>query len=379
MLCPPLAAELWSDLSAGAERVVLILLDAMGYLRLRQHLATGRLPFLQQLIEAGSFAPLTSVFPSTTTSALTSLCTGRAPAGHGMLAYVLYLKRFATVVEMIRLRPFYGQGSLTAWGFEPETFVPVPGTGELLAQQGVLTAHFMHGGIVTSPLSRIFYRGYHSLCAVHSPADMFVQMRQFLVDHQAGRALLSGYWGSVDAISHYRGPAHSSWGAEVENLVWALEHHFWRELPTQVRDGTVMVLMSDHGQASVDPDQALFVNEHPVLKKDLLLPPTGESRAAFLYPRTGRVDAVRALLEEKLGHRFATVSSMDALEAGLFGTRPWTEQTAERVGDLITVARGQALIECDRKEGGLRMPGRHGGLTPDEMLVPYLGVRLDAL
>lgn len=75
-LSPPLSPELWSD-PGEADAVVLLLLDAVGFLRLRRHLATGRLALLERVIEAGCFSPLTSVFPSTTTAALASLYTGR--------------------------------------------------------------------------------------------------------------------------------------------------------------------------------------------------------------------------------------------------------------------------------------------------------------
>lgn len=377
-LSPPLPPELWSDLGA-ADAVVLLLLDAVGYLRLRRHLATGRLPFLERVIEAGCFTPLTSVFPSTTTAALASLYTGRTPAAHGMLAYVLYLKEFATVAEMIRLRPHYGRGNLTDWGLDPEAFLPVPGIGSLLAEQGVLAAQFVHGAIAKSPLSRMFYRGFSSLCPVYSPADMFVQMRQFLVDHPKQKALVSAYWGSVDTISHARGPGGAGWAAEVETLIWALEHHFWRPMPAALRERTVLVLAADHGQVRVDHDQALYVNEHPALQRGLLLPPTGESRAAFLHARTGRLAAVRAMLEQQTAGRFATLSSPDALEAGLFGACPWTEETAQRAGDLLLVARGGAFVGRDREDVPSLPLGRHGGLTPEEMLIPYLAVRLDAV
>jgi hypothetical protein len=377
-LAPPLSPELWVGLEDQVQRVVMILLDAVGFLSLCRQLGAGRLPFLQRAIKAGRFAPLTSVFPSTTTAALTSLHTGHTPAGHGMLAYILYLKRFAMLVEMIGMRPLLGRGSLVDWGFDPEAFVPLPGIGRLLAQQDVRAAHFINGAFVNTPLSRVFYRDYATLSAVYSPADLFVDMRQFLTDHPAEKVLLSGYWGSLDTIGHMRGPDHPGWAAELENLLKALEDYFWRPLPPALHDGTVLVLLADHGQATVDYGRSLFLSEHPVLDRALLLPPAGESRAAFLYPRAGRLDDVRASMEQFVD-RFATVLSADALEAGLFGPQPWLPDTPMRVGDLVSVAREPVVIENQRDARRAQIIGRHGGLTPEEMLIPYLAVRLEAL
>ena len=378
-LAPPLAADLWAGLETDVRRVVLVLLDAVGFVRLREQIESGALAFLGRAAELGRFAPLTSVFPSTTTAALTTLHTGRAPAAHGMLAYSLYLRQYATLVEMIRLRPLYGKGDLTEWGFDPETFVPLPGIGKLLAEQGVPAAHFINAPFVNTPLSRIFYRDYHTLSAVYSPADMFVGMRHFLEGHPADKVLLSAYWGSVDSIAHRRGPAHPAWRAEVESLVWALEHQFWRPLSPELREGTLLILLSDHGQVSVDPDQALIVTEHPRLDDGLLLPPAGESRAAFLYPRAGRLEEMEALLRNQFADRFALLRSAEALEAGLFGPPPWSMETPGRIGDLLLLARGQALVERGRDARAMGIIGRHGGLSPAEMLIPFLAVRLEAL
>jgi len=377
-LAPPLLPELWVGLEGQVQRVVLVLLDAVGFLPLCRELRAGRLPFLQRAIEAGRFAPLTSVFPSTTTAALTSLHTGRPPAGHGLLAYLLYLKEFATLVEMIRMRPLLGQGNLIDWGLDPETFIPVPGIGRSLAQQGVLAAHFINGPFVNTPLSRIFYRDYDTLSAVYSPADLFVQMRQFLTDHPSEKVLLSGYWGSLDTIGHMRGPDVPGWSAEMESLLRGLEDHFWRPLPPALHEGTVLVLLADHGQARVDYGRSLFLSEDAALDRGLLLPPAGESRAAFLYTRSGRLDDVRASMD-RFADRFATVLSADALQAGLFGPQPWHPETPLRVGDLISVAREPVVIENERDAKRAQIVGRHGGLTPEEMLIPYLAVRLDAL
>jgi predicted AlkP superfamily pyrophosphatase or phosphodiesterase len=376
---PPLADEIWRGLEGGVQRVVLVLLDAVGFLRLRAQIESGALPFLRRAAQQGRFAPLTSVFPATTNAALTTLHTGRTPGAHGMLAYSLYLREFGTVAEMIRLRPFYGLGDLARWGLDPQTFVPVPGIGRLLGEQGVLAAHFINGSFLNTPLSRIFYRDYHALHPVSSATDMFVRMRQYLEAHPGEKVLLSSYWGSVDSIAHLRGPTHASWSAEVETLIWALENHFWRPLPSSLRAETILVLLADHGQVTVDATQALIVEEELLLNRALLLPPTGEARAAFLYPRAGRTEEVEGLMLNAFGDRFALLKSSEALDAGLFGSPPWHPETPYRVGDYLALARGRAFIERSRHERAMRLVGRHGGLSPAEMLVPFLAVRLDVL
>ncbi len=70
-----------------AAQVVLLVVDGLGWLQLqeRRHLA----PQLAAL--AGG--PITSVVPSTTATALTSLTVGVAPAVHGIVGYRLVVRR----------------------------------------------------------------------------------------------------------------------------------------------------------------------------------------------------------------------------------------------------------------------------------------------
>ena len=69
------------DVVAGASAVVLLVLDGLGWTAIQDHRA--RLPVLGAL----SGGPATSVVPSTTGAALTSIATGMPPARHGIVGY----------------------------------------------------------------------------------------------------------------------------------------------------------------------------------------------------------------------------------------------------------------------------------------------------
>ncbi|HUC04509.1 MAG TPA: alkaline phosphatase family protein, partial [Acidimicrobiales bacterium] len=63
------------------ERVVLFVLDGLGWEQLIARRSVG------PVLASGVGGPITSVAPSTTACALTSLSTGRAPAEHGVVGY----------------------------------------------------------------------------------------------------------------------------------------------------------------------------------------------------------------------------------------------------------------------------------------------------
>ena len=105
-----LAPEILAPLGNGIRRVILILVDALALHRLQTWMEDGRAPIWSDLLADGLLAPLTSVSPSTTSAALTTLWTGRSPASHGILGYEVWLKEYGMVANMILHAPMTFRG-----------------------------------------------------------------------------------------------------------------------------------------------------------------------------------------------------------------------------------------------------------------------------
>src|SRR5712692_2380976 len=98
-------------LRAGVRRVVVVLVDGLGWGQLEMHCSRGDTPFLAELCDrarrrdAAQLLEATTVFPSTTTAAITTMNTARTPQEHGNLAYFIWLDEFAQVTQMLRWGP----------------------------------------------------------------------------------------------------------------------------------------------------------------------------------------------------------------------------------------------------------------------------------
>src|SRR6476620_10649838 len=102
-LLPPVSAEVLDPQQLSDARVlVLVVIDGLGFEVLRRAMARGAAPGFANLGDPGR---LTSVFPSTTAAALTSIQNGLAPAQHGMAGYTLNLPSADRVVNMITFKP----------------------------------------------------------------------------------------------------------------------------------------------------------------------------------------------------------------------------------------------------------------------------------
>jgi hypothetical protein len=154
-----------------------------------------------------------------------------------------------------------------------------------------------------------------------------------------------------------------------------LERIFLKSLSPRIRKNTLLILTADHGQINTQFDPHFELRNHPQFMQLLHIQPTGENRLAFLHIRPGQVDSVKDYFEQKWPTKFILLDSSRAVRSGLFGPGDPNPQLVNRLGDLIAISRDDSYLWWADKKNHLL--GRHGGLHPDEMLVPFLAARLD--
>ena len=352
---------------AGIERVVLLVLDGVGYYHLSRFLAAHPDLNLHRVVGAGTMIPVTSVFPATTAAALTSYSTGLSPQEHGMVGYRLYLRETAAITNMLHLSVLgndAGESALHA-GLDAKTFLGVPTLYSQLRRAGV-EPHILIGKYIAgSGLSSIIYDNQEQVHPVVNFSDMLVTTRRIL-NRSQGRTFLSLYWGATDAIAHTYGP----WTEEVEAELYAIDAAIGRELIGRVPD-TLLVICADHGFVPMHKSDYHDILHIPELDHGLLLPPLGEPRASYLYLREGSRKRVLAAISAHLTDGLTAIDSESALASGLFGDGPAKESVRDRIGDVIVAATGPGALLHPYKDA-VRLKGMHGGLTRDEMLVPLI-------
>jgi predicted AlkP superfamily pyrophosphatase or phosphodiesterase len=294
--------------------------------------------------------PITTVAPSTTATALTSLTTGKAPARHGVVGYrvrvledeVLNVLRWSTAAgdarqrvppeSVQRLEPFLG------------TKPPVVTRGEF-ADSGFSRAH-----LAGSPHSGWRY-----------PSTIAVRVRQLVNE---GHDFVYAYYPGVDSVAHEFG-----FGDEYDAELAAADR-----IVGAVRDAlpatAALVVVSDHGQVEVG--DALVPIEADVARLTVLQ--SGEGRFRWLHAGPGLADRLLAVASERYGS-VAWVRSRDQVVAdGWFGGEP-DAAGLHRLGDVALVAHEPVAFVDPADTGGSALRCRHGSLTPAEMFVPLLAGR----
>ena len=370
----PLTSEITNPLGSGIRRVVLILVDALAFHRLQKWM--GNAPVWGKLIQEGVLAPLTSVVPSTTSSALTTLWTGLSQATHGIIGYEMWLKEYGIVGDMILHSPitFKGAvGSLELAGFSPYSFLLQPTLGSHLKVHGVKTYSSTHRSIANSGLSRMLMQDVE-VRPFSTPASMWVSIRNLIERAPDEWIYVWTYWGQVDGISHYHGPDDERAEAEFLYYSAAFEEFFFKKLSPEIRKDTLVILTADHGQTPTPLNPNYVLSNHHDLNQLLRIKPTCENRLVFLYPRPGQTQAVQDYILEHWPERFQLITHETALQAGLFGPGPHHPDLGDRIGDLIAIARQDTYLWWANQDDFLL--GRHGSLHHQDMLVPFLAARL---
>ena len=376
---PPLVPELRAAWGDAPRRIVVLLVDGLGWNLFQAAREQGHLDGWRPLWEHGTLGVLTSIAPSTTAAALTTLWTGRSAAEHGITGYEMWLKEYGLIANMIVHSPSFfqsgGPGLLRHAAFDAETFLPYIPLGAHLKAHGGQAFAFQHYTIANSGLSTMLFRDAE-VRPFATLADLWTSLRALLETPAEQPQYIWVYWGAVDAFEHRYGPRDARVFAELETLAWSWERFFWRELSPAARRGTVFVVTADHGQIGTPAREEYDVRHHPKLLSSLYLPPTGENRLVYLYPKPGRVRAMKAYFAATWPDKFHLVPVWDVLNTRLYGPGRPHPQLRDRLGEWLAFARGNAYLWWSPKENHLH--GRHAGFHEDEMLVPFLAARLDA-
>jgi len=374
---PPLITGLTDSLKPKPKNIIVILVDALGFMNLKRWLEEDQDLVWHQLLAEGLFVPVTSICPSTTCAAITSFWTDSAAVRHGVMGYEMWLKEYGITANMIEHKPItyrLSGGSLSLAGFDPETFLPVNSISDHFQGQGVEVHTFQHYAIIHSGLSRMFMQEAEKH-PIGTASDMWISIRELLESGKNTRKYIWAYWDKLDSISHLHGPDSERARAELETFSAAFQRFFLEELDPALKKETVVILTADHGQISTDKEnQDYNLNNHPDFIQNLHIKPTGENRLAYLHIKPGKVEAVKEYIQQTWPDQFSLIEPGAAVNAGLFGPGEPHPAIYDRLGDLIAAARGSAYWWWAAKDNPLT--GRHGGLSAEEMLVPFLAARL---
>ena len=374
---PPLRA-LEPSLREGVRQVVLVLADGLGLAQLRALCTAGDMPFVASITERArrhdraQLIEATTVFPSTTAAAITTLHTARTPQEHGNLAYFVWLEEFTQVTQMLRWGPaVHRRGSyFDDTRLDPRDYVRVGSIYPRLRRAGVAAYVIQPEPFRLEAMDRMHAAGAE-YAGYYLPSSMSVRLRDLLEQRPwgDGPAYVYAYWAGIDSVAHVSGPRSKEHATEAALFDRALE----RALASRPPGDTLVLLTADHGHSFTDPFKLIDLIGDEQLRSLLRNPIAGEPRLAFLH--TDQPDRVKQHLERRYPDTFFFLDRDEAIAAGLFG-RGDPKVARRRIGEVLAMLGGDRAASIVKVDGQtFRHRGSHGGMSPEEMRIPVLAWR----
>lgn len=333
------ANELIQDEVLDSGPIVLLVVDGLGWSQFERN--RDKVPCLNSAISTA----ITTVAPSTTATALTSLATGVAPGEHGVVGYKV--RTPSGLLNCLR----WTIGSKTAtFDISPIDFQPVePFLG---ARPPVVTrAEFKVTGFTQAHLRN------GKFCGWWSPATMVTEIVEQV---EQGAPFVYAYYDGLDKIAHVHGLQRHY--LDELRFIDALVARIIDELPDEV----TLLVTADHGMVEVG-DNLIDLDAGLVNRTAST---SGEARFLWLHAKDG---SSQGLIEASQVHSdVAWVAGIEqVLDEQWFG--PFvTPEARARLGDVALVAREPVALLDPRLPDSPKLIGRHGSLTQEEMFVPFL-------
>lgn len=341
------------DEAREARNLVLLIVDGLGDGLLMRRGAGGELARRRR-------AAITSVFPSTTASAITTSYTGRSPLEHGLTGWYTYFGEAGCVAATLPFRSRGDNRPLQERGFAPEQAFACGSIFEAIPQRSIVVTH---REIVDSAYNLRHCRGAERLA--YDTLDELVARVEQAVKSGPERKFVYAYWPVYDSTSHRHGCESAQALAELANIDAAFGALIGRLSGTE----SLVLASADHGFVDVPPEHCLEPPE--AISSRLRFPLCGERRVAYCH-----VHGIDAFMEEAkdwLGERADVLPSASLAEAGWFGPGKPHPRFSERIGDVALVMRGRYAVK-DWTPGEPRHLhiGNHGGPSEDEMWIPLI-------
>lgn len=361
----------------GFQNVIFFFIDGFGWRFLQEY--AGAHPFLKEITANGLVSQITSMFPSTTAVHTACIHSGMDVGLSGVHEWFYYEPEVDQIIAPLLFsksgektrEKLLSDGFRADQIFLPGSFYPQ------LSAQGVHSRVFNHREYAKSSFSNQVCLG----ADVHGYLTIPEALENISLSLEQARGETTYtflYIPNFDTILHHYGPGSRQARAEIFAQFDQLSY-FLHTIRRHSR--TLLLFSADHGQSETDPKTTVYVNQKvPQLRSALKMNRSGEPllfggspRDLFLYIQENRLDEIESRLKDLFSGKAEIYRTQDLVAQGLFGPSGDSPRLQARLGNLVILPYlGQSVFWYEKGRFEQEYFGHHGGLTPEEMLIPFI-------
>ncbi|MHA1754945.1 MAG: alkaline phosphatase family protein [Candidatus Odinarchaeia archaeon] len=358
--------EIISISDFDVENIIFMVIDSLGF--------TQFLDYTNILSKSLVF-PVSSVFPSITSSAIMSIHTGSFPEEHGILGYKILFDELGVLVNTLKLSTDKAQyrDSLTKVGVDFSKFIWEKSM-HFNEYNKIMDVSLYAHNIAYTGLSTLINKientiAYGNLIDGISIISKLIKMKKF------NKKLIHFYIDEIDYLSHLYGPKSK----HVEFSIKLLEEKLLflkKSISNEEAKKTLLFIVSDHGQHEVNPEKIVRFSEDEINQLSNLLrsKPGKSGRTLHFYTEDSKIEEVKQLLEIKFENKGCVFTFNELYETLEIEHINFRENVRNRIGDIIVILTNEntASYKKDNEEEGEELIenellGQHGGISFEEL------------
>lgn len=334
------------------KKVFLILIDGMGANIVERNLDKDS--FLRRNMKY----KVQTVFPTTTTAALTSIQNGKAPNENAWLAWSQYLKEIDDIIIPFQNKGFYNDTQYEDGLFK--SLVPVTTTVEELNSLGIKASNI---------LPNFDDDNRHSFIVPDFGKTKNATLEGFCQqiidnDKNSDDRYVFCYYDSLDHVMHKTGTSSQESKSLLKNINDCLEN-----VSRKISNDSMMVILADHGQIDVN-ESSLIELKGTKYEKYLTRYTSLDPRAIGFDIKDEYKDEFEKEFVKDFENDYILLNRKQVIDTKLFGYNENNPKFYDFLTDYIAIGKTDKLMYTVIPNAKYR--GHHTGIHDDEVYIPII-------
>lgn len=338
-------------LKQNYKNVVFIILDGMGDLILNKVSPDG-------FFSKNKLTTVTSVYPSTTTAAVTTYYSGKPPYETGWIAWSQYFKEYGRSLDVLIHRESFFRDEIK--NPKIDVYKDVINYETIFEKIEKASPHIKAYEIMPA------YAEVKSRRSLRADSlDIICEDIKDLCNNK-GEKFIMAYYDKPDGLLHKYGCDSN----EVKEMILDAEKQI-EEMCKELED-TLVIISADHGHKDIEKSYTLL--DYPEIQDCLIMPPTLESRVVGFWVKDDKREEFERLFKKEFEGEFLLLSKEEVLNMNLLGFGEKHKKIDDFIGNYLALSISSSMIRIETflVEGKPVKKSTHCGLTEDEMMVPLI-------
>lgn len=274
-------------LNKNYKNVIVMLFDGLGVSAIKEHLNEN------DFLRRNFVCPISSVFPSSTVAATTSIQSGYSPLETGWIGWDLYFDEIGENVTVFK-NTLQRNGEVVADYNVPLKYIPYKNICDRIKEvRGRNTAYMV------SVFSKYHSKSVNDICKT-----------VYRLSKRWKRKYIYTYWWQPDNLMHIYGVNSEEVKQEIKKINNEIEN-----LCTKLKNSLV-IITADHGQIDCVNE---YLEDYPILTDMLKLPPSIEPRAVNFFIKEDKIEDFKIEFDKVFCNSFRLMTKEEVFRKNLLG------------------------------------------------------------